>query len=642
MRRMLTGFVLCAVTLTGVGLAPGAVQAVQSPQDLLVSDNPVNFTPHVLDGEVLAIAVVGNKVVLGGEFTRAQNAAGGPEILRTNILAFDRTTGQIDTAFVPVVDNTVRTLAPAADGQSVFIGGQFNAVNGQTRYKVARLAIANGQHVGGFNAGLVNSNVEDLKLVGNRLFIAGHFTKVRNQSRMLFAELDPATGALRPSTADFEGVFTNGAPFIRKIDINPDGNTLVAVGNFMTVNAQPRVQVAMLDVSAAPTLADWRTTRLEPICRTTFGYYVRDVDFSPDGGYFVVATTGSAGPGVPTLCDSASRWDADARGEAVDPTWVDYTGGDSTYSVALTGTAGYIGGHMRWFNNPYGVDTAGPGAVERSGIAALDPVNGVPLTWNPGRTRGRGVFDMVATPDGLWVGSDTDRIGSYEYHGRIAFFPLAGGTEVLQPVTPQLPVDVGLMSPPDAADQLVQRPGFDGTTAGAAEPRVEADIGWAGARGAFVVDDALYAAHDDGTFTKQTVASDGTFGPTVAIDLHGLTAFADDLARMTSLFYAEGVLYYTLEGTNAMFSRFFTVESDIVGGERFQVVGGRSGLGLKMVRGAFLVDGALFLAHRDSGVLFQVDWMDGLPLLDSRRRVSGPRVDGIDWRSNGLFSTSPS
>jgi PKD repeat protein len=170
---------------------------------------------------------------------------------------------------------------------------------------------------------------------------------------------------------------------------------------------------------------------------------MRDVDLSPDGSFFVVSTTGgyrgNTGP-----CDSTMRWETRATGSTITPTWADYTGGDTTYAVAVTGAAVYVGGHMRWENNPLASDSAGAGAVAREGLAALDPANGLPLTWNPGRERGVGVFDILATPTGIWVGSDTDRIGNYEYHGRIAFFPLAGGATPAPYATGSLPGHVFL------------------------------------------------------------------------------------------------------------------------------------------------------------------------------------------------------
>jgi hypothetical protein len=57
----------------------------------------------------------------------------------------------------------------------------------------------------------------------------------------------------------------------------------------------------------------------------------------------------------------------------------------------------------------------------------LQPQNGLPFSWDPGRARGTGVFIFLATDDGLRLGSDTDTLGG-EFHAKLGFFPLAGGT----------------------------------------------------------------------------------------------------------------------------------------------------------------------------------------------------------------------
>ena len=120
-----------------------------------------------------------------------------------------------------------------------------------------------------------------------------------------------------------------------------------------------------------------------------FETYLRGVDFSPAGDYFVVVSTGRASS--PTrLCDTAARFETAGTGRRT-PTWVNHTGGDSLYAVSVTGSAVYVGGHQRWMNNPHGNETAGPGAVARPGIGAIDPRTGKALAWNPTRTRGMGV-----------------------------------------------------------------------------------------------------------------------------------------------------------------------------------------------------------------------------------------------------------
>src|SRR5690606_17453261 len=220
--------------------------------------------------------------------------------------------------------------------------------------------------------------------------------------------------------------------------------------------------------------------------------------------------------GPPGPCDTTARFEIGAVGDNIAPTWVDYTGGDTSTAVAITGTAVYTGGHFRWQNNPHAGDPAGYGALDRQGLSALDPANGLPLRWNPGRTLGVGVFDLVATDEGLWVASDTDRIADWRYHGRIAFFPLDGGTEVPDPPSGALPADIYRV--PIGADRGLERQYFDGTTVGPSTPAANGGLNWQDVRGAFMLGTDLITGWRNGEITRRTF--DGTtFGPPTRIEV---------------------------------------------------------------------------------------------------------------------------
>jgi PKD repeat protein len=124
-------------------------------------------------------------------------------------------------------------------------------------------------------------------------------------------------------------------------------------------------------------------------------------------------------------------------------------------------------------NNPNASDFAGGGAVPRPGLVALDPANGIPLTWNPGRNpRGAGAYSLLATPQGLYVGSDTDYIGNRKYfRGKIAFFPLAGGAAPASTAVQSLPGGVYLgASQQAAASNVLYRVNAGGGAVQAVDP----------------------------------------------------------------------------------------------------------------------------------------------------------------------------
>jgi PKD repeat protein len=449
-----TTIVLVSLLAFVVGLLPSdPATAVQVEHDNLVNRVPVEWSPNVLDGHVYAIVEVGDRTVIGGTFTEYQQYNQSTVIRdRPYLFAIHRSTGVIDQNFRPLLDGEVQTLAPGADGRSVYVGGNFRAVNGTDQRNLVKLDLTTGTVDPTFEA-RAQGSVLDMIRRGDRLFVGGAFSAINGVPRTVLAELDAATGEVREDLdLGFSGHKVNrngsGRLSVLKLDVTPDGSTAVVIGNFGSVDGQQREQIALIDLLSRPArLHEWHTrefrqrtnagdasnSTLQNWCATAFSTYMRNVDISPDGSYFVVVTTGAAVP--PRLCDTASKWRTDTRGSNLQPEWVNFAGGDTFYGVGITGPAVYTGGHMRWFNNPEGRDTPGPGAVPREGIGALDPRNGMPLSWDPGRARGVGVFEFTSTDAGLWIGHDTNRV-AWRQRPRATFFPNQAGTMPADSVGP--------------------------------------------------------------------------------------------------------------------------------------------------------------------------------------------------------------
>jgi hypothetical protein len=420
MRRRLFA---AAALLIPVVLAGAAPAVADQAHPTVVSANPVDFTPHVLDGTVWSIAVVGDTVVVGGSFTQVANSAKTQTYARRNIFAYGLNDGVV-RPFAPAVDGAVYALAAGA-GNTVYVGGAFKTVNGTAQRGLARLSVASGARSPLFTARINWGDVRAMTAKGSRLYVGGTFSAINGTSRVGLARLNASTGAV---DAGFNARLS--APGLDRtrvehFDVTPDGRKLIAIGALLKSGTTPRTQIAMFDVSGtAARLMDWYTDAYKPACMPGFDTYLRQVKFSPDGRYFVVVATGRTSS--PTkLCDSAARFEVAGSGRH-NPTWVQRTGGDSLYAVAVTGAAVYLGGHQRYLDNPLGSDARGPGpgAVSRVGIGAVSPTTGKALAWNPTRARGVGVRAFVATANGLLVGSDTDQLGK-EYHGRIGMFPLS-------------------------------------------------------------------------------------------------------------------------------------------------------------------------------------------------------------------------
>lgn len=635
--------VLAVTTLVTTGFASveAATSASAAPasRGSIVSDDPNNRTPHVLDGRVLSIAQDGDSVVLGGTFTSAandvRNDPASTAYPRANLVAFDAQTGVISQTFAPDTNGTVNVVIPAGDGQTVYVGGSFTQIAGQAVKNLARIRVSDGSLVTSFNGGSPAGQVKDLRLSGGRLWVAGSFTHIAGKQQLGLATLNPTTGAFdqfaRPLIA---GQHNGGFTTVAKIDVDPASTRLIAIGNFDTLNAVQNHQFFMLDISGATAVPSaLRTSFYTTACSRSFDSYMRDLDFSPDGSFFVISTTGAYG-GADKSCDSTARFEAGASGTDVQPSWIDNTGGDTTYAVEITDAVVYTGGHARWQNNPFAGDRPGTGAVSRPGIAALNPENGLPYQWNPTRDRGVGVFDLLATPQGLWIGSDTERIGASEYHARIAMFPAEGGAAIPATRTPELPNSLYSVNTLGAiAKRSATTTGFT-----PAQSTTLGGTAWTSNRGAFMLNGQLYTGSSTGEFTRRTF--DGTtMGAPVQVNLGDqLTAMTDwdgDVARITGLFYDNGRVYFTRSDANALYYRYLNVESDLVGARRYQVTS-FTGMDLRLVRGMYLAGDKVYIGD-SSGNLSSWNWVRtnqaGAPVNGTKVVVSGPAKDGVNWSS---------
>jgi hypothetical protein len=636
---------LPALLVLAVLAAVPAADATDAAQSVVVSSTPASFTPNIQDGQVNAVAQAGNLMIVGGTFTSAKQKKAAAATPVHEIVAFDSQTGVIDTNFLPDIEGgEVSTISVAPGGNAVFVGGEFATVNGVAAKRLVKLNLADGSIDTNFKGVVsVGSWVEDSQVLGNDLYIGGAFSSIDGVARGRLAALDVNTGALDPNVNVNFADKRQGTLRVAHFDISPDGTKLIATGTFLTADGLDRAQIAILDLTTTPvSVSSWQTNSYKPACSSHFDTYIRDVKWAPNGSYFIVGDTGAyfGGPGAGVLCDSVTRWEGNTSGAGQLPTWADYSGGDSITQVAVTGTAVYAGGHQRWENNPNAGDSAGAGAVGRMGIAALDPVNGMPFSWNPGRDpRGSGVWALLATQDGLWVGSDTGYIDGLN-RNRIALMPQAGGETIPTWNIGTLPGDLWTLG---VGTNPTHR-SFTGTSAGTQTTLSGTGIDFSQVRGAFMIGSTLYTGQSNGQFLARTF-NGTTFGAATVVPLNGLTSSQFPIANLTGMFFDPSTerLYYTVSGDTHMYYRYFEPEDNIIGAQTLTISGNGDGLTWNTASQMTMANGKIYYVINSLGQqnLWSINFSGGKPVPGTQTLISGPsKGDGQTWTGRGMFVLS--
>lgn len=357
----------------------------------------------------LALVRRGTDLLVAGDFSDYGATT------RNGLAAYDLATGALRADFDPAPNGQVNVVKPSASATAVFVGGEFTTIAGEAHSRIAKLDLATGRNVPGFNAS-ASSYVKDLavRTDGRTLYVGGNFDTVNGAPASRLVALDATTGATLPGFSVPLTVPTNDNTEggLRAMALSADENRLMVIGNFRRVAGEDRPLVAQIDVSGpVATVTPWRTDLYDqPCARSGKVGFMRDVDISPDGGTAYVV---SAGHFYYPACDSLNALPM-APAASVEPLWTDKVG-DTMEAVAADRDAVYLSGHFRYLETETRTQP-------RFQIAAVDPDTGEGLSWSPDAGGFRGVLALELSPAGLLAGSDGDAFGVVN-HGRNAFWP---------------------------------------------------------------------------------------------------------------------------------------------------------------------------------------------------------------------------
>ncbi|MEU5165529.1 LamG domain-containing protein [Streptomyces mutomycini] len=230
-----------ALTATAAGASPAA--ALTPPVSITADD----LTTWQTNGIVWSMAATAGVVYAGGTFSTVRPpdaAAGTSEQPAVNFAAFDAATGAPTGCSLSFTLSsgtaTVRALALSPDGETLYAGGQFGAVNGVGVSNIAAVDTATCTPRQDFKIS-VSATVRALDVTADTVYLAGDFNSVGGQTRNKFAAV--TTGAdLLPWTANADEV-------ARAVQVTPDGQHVALGGDFFTVNGTTSHALAVVDAT---------------------------------------------------------------------------------------------------------------------------------------------------------------------------------------------------------------------------------------------------------------------------------------------------------------------------------------------------------------------------------------------------------
>ncbi len=336
------------------------------------------------DGRVTALMFNGTTLYVGGDFTFIGR------LLRNRVAAF--TAGSdVAESWNPSVGNTVYALSPDS-ATNIFIGGAFSSVGGVTREYLAAIDSSTGILSSNFNVGS-DATVRDMALSadGDTLYVGGDFTSVGGQSRNHIAALKTATGSAWGWDPNIDG--SSSTTTVHDIELSPDEGVLYVAGEFETIGGTARNNVGAIDVTSGGG-TEWDPS----VGGVVYTIALNDNALFIGGDFANINTNGQnifrshlAALNTAQEINNALAW-----APAVD---------GPVYGMANAGSTLYIGGDFRFIND-------GGLTQARDYLAAIDTSANAfnLLSWKP---LANGKVEAIAlTKDAVFVGGDFTEINT--------------------------------------------------------------------------------------------------------------------------------------------------------------------------------------------------------------------------------------
>jgi outer membrane protein assembly factor BamB len=375
-------------TLLAAGLLTASAGSAFAVTDLPVTVDPTYQT----NGRVDAILSIGDTTYIGGNFTAVRPAgapAGSQQTTRQHLAAFSRSTGAL-LPWNPGTDKEVLALTASLDGTTVYVGGTFARLGGQSRGRLAQVDAVTGAVLPW--APRADFQVNTVAVTPTLIYFGGTFDSVNGQARS------------RLAAVDYSGVLSStwtpvADDRVRVIEPAPDGLSVFVGGDFLSINGDTRQKILVRLDPATGLPLPWL---FHP------GYPIHSIMFSADTLY--AGGDGSGGHvGAFVLATGARLWTLQTDG--------------GVQAMVLAGGVLYVGGH--YDNVCVGViDGATTGfkcpvsQAVRHKLLAIDPVSGDLDPWDPGANSPLGIFSMAFAGSSLMVGGDFTKIGNPDQLGQ--------------------------------------------------------------------------------------------------------------------------------------------------------------------------------------------------------------------------------